>query len=119
MKKLIMVLSLMLGGIAFVNAQEQQDTTKSEPTIQTTTQDQDRQIIQVSELPESVKASLESQDYSGWAVSAAYRSSQKDFSDETKSMEVYVIEMKNGTETKTVRFDKDGKKLEDEKKDQK
>jgi hypothetical protein len=28
--------------------------------------------------------------------------------------EIYIVELKNGAQTKTVRFDKDGKKLEDE-----
>jgi hypothetical protein len=30
------------------------------------------------------------------------------------SQEIYIVELKNGAQTKTVKFDKDGKKLEDE-----
>jgi uncharacterized membrane protein (UPF0127 family) len=115
MKKLMLALFLMFGGIAVVNAQ---DTTAT-PTQTTPTQDQERTQIQISELPEAVTTALESQDYSGWTVASAYRSTQKDSSDETKSMEVYVVELKNGAETKSVRFDKDGNKLDDEGKDKK
>src|SRR5688572_21127771 len=107
MKKLMLVIGLMFGGIALVNAQEQ-DTTSTTPTQTesqtTTTQDQDRQKIEVRELPEAIRTSLETQDYQGWVVSSAYRSSQTDASDETKSMELYIVELKNGAETKTVKF---------------
>jgi hypothetical protein len=111
MKKLMLAICLLFGGVAVVNAQ--QDTTSTPTKTQTATQDKDRQQIQVSELPEAVRTSLQTQDYQGWAISAAYRSTQTDASDETKSMEVYVVELKNGAETKTAKFDKDGKKLDD------
>lgn len=110
-------LCLLLGGAALVNAQNQ-DTTKTQPQSQTQqADDQDRTQIQVSELPQAIKTSLESTDYSGWTINTAYRSTQSDKVDETKSMEVYVVELKNGPDIKTVRFDKDGNKQEDEKKD--
>ena len=114
MKKLMLAVFLMFGALAVVNAQDTTATETPNQTPTTTTQDQgqDRQQIQVGELPEAVSAALESQDYSGWTVATAYRSTQKDSSDESKSMEVYVVELKNGAETKTVRFDKDGNKLE-------
>jgi hypothetical protein len=116
MKKLMLSLCLLLGGAALVNAQNQ-DTTQAQPQTQQTqpTDDQDRTQIQVSELPQPIKTSLESADYSGWTINTAYRSTQKDKVDETKSMEVYVVELKNGPDIKTARFDKDGNKLEDEK----
>jgi hypothetical protein len=120
MKKLMLAVVLMFGAVAFVNAQDSTATDKTNQTqTQTTTQDQERTQIQISELPEAISTSLESQDYSGWTVASAYRSTQKDSSDETKSMEVYVVELKNGAESKTVRFDKDGNKLDDDGKDDK
>jgi hypothetical protein len=112
MKKLMLALFLMFGGIAVVNAQDSTAT----PT-QTPPQQEERTQIQINELPEAITTSLQSQDYSGWTVASAFRTTQKDASDETKSMEVYVVELKNGAETKSVRFDKDGKKLDDEGKD--
>jgi hypothetical protein len=111
MKKLMLALLLMIGGIAVVNAQ---DTTNMQTQNPTVTQDQDRTQIQVSELPEAVQTALASQDYSGWTVATAYRTTQKDTSDETKSMEVYAVELKNGAEVKTVKFDKDGNRIEDD-----
>jgi hypothetical protein len=120
MKKLMLAMFLMFGGIAVVNAQDSTSTqTPTQTPTQATPQDQERTQIQVTELPEAIQTSLQSQDFSGWTVATAYRGTQKDASDETKSMEVYVVDLKNGAETKTVRFDKDGKKLDDEKKDQK
>jgi hypothetical protein len=116
MKKLMLAMFLMFGGIAVVNAQD--STSTQTPTQQAPTQEEHTQI-QITELPAAIQTSLQSQDYSGWTVATAYRGTQKDSSDETKSMEVYVVDLKNGAETKTVRFDKDGKKLDDEKKDQK
>jgi hypothetical protein len=118
MKKLMLAAFLLFGGIAFVNAQEKDSTQVQPPTEQTPTQDQDRQQIQVSELPQAIKTSLESTDFTGWNISQAYRSTQKDASDETKSMEIYIVELKNGADTKSVKFDKDGNKI-DQKKDEK
>lgn len=118
MKKLMLAMFLMFGGIAVINAQDSTSTPTPTQTP-TTAQDQERTKIQIAELPEAVQTSLQSQDFSGWTVATAYRSTQKDSSDETKSMEIYVVDLKNGAETKTVKFDKDGKKLDDEKKDQK
>jgi hypothetical protein len=121
MKKLMLAACLMFGGAAFVNAQEQttpQDQTatptETQPTQDQTTQDQDKgQEISASELPEGVTASLESQDYSGWTVGSAHKKT-----DASKdNMEVYVVELKRGTETKKVKFDKDGNKLDEKAKD--
>ena len=121
MKKLMLAFCLLFAGVAFVNAQ---DTTQTQSPTQPAMEqsgDQDRQLIQASELPEAVRTSLQSQDFSGWTVSQAYRSTHTDANDETKSMEAYVVELRNGAETKTVKFDKDGNELEneDQKEDQK
>ena len=118
MKKLMLALCLFVGGIAVVNAQ---DTTQTQQPAQPMEQpadqasDQDRQPIQTAELPEAVRTSLQSQDFSGWTVAQAYRGTHTDTSDETKSMEVYIVELRNGAETKTVKFDKDGNKLDKDK----
>lgn len=110
MKKIMLAVCLMFAGAAFVNAQEQDQSTK--PTQTQPTQDQDGQEIAISELPDAVTASLESQDYSGWTVGTAYKKT-----DASKdNMEVYVVELKRGTETKKVKFDKDGNKLDHDKK---
>jgi hypothetical protein len=86
-------------------------------------QDQEGEKIEVSELPASVQTKLQSTDYQGWVVVSARK---KMWSDPTNaqaaSKEVYVIEAKNGAETKKLKFDKDGNEIEhdkDKKDDQK
>jgi hypothetical protein len=123
MKKLLLSIGLLVGGVAFVNAQ---DTTSVQPQPQmqeqsATSQDQQREQIQVSDLPDPVKRAIESQDYQGWTVSAAYRSSMSETDtqgDASKAgQELYILDLRNGAETKTVKFDKDGNKLDKEKSD--
>ena len=110
MKKLLLAVCLMFGGATLVSAQE------TDPAAQTPTQTQDQdqgQQIAISELPEAVTAKLESQDFAGWTVGNAYKKTDEN------NMEIYVVEMKQGTETKKVKFDKDGNKLDkDKNKDQ-
>jgi hypothetical protein len=108
MKKLMLAVCLMFGSATFVAAQEQTPPSQT-PTAQD--QDQDRQQISVSELPEGVTAKLESQDYSGWTVGNAYKKM-----DDSQN-EVYIVEMRQGTETKKVKFDKDGNLIEKHDKD--
>jgi len=126
MKKVMFALCFMLGGIVVVSAQETQDTTSNQYRPETPTQypqDQDRERIQSTELPDAVKRSLEGQEYRGWLVNGAYISKsttdQSQIESDTTSTdvnqqgkEIYIVELKNGAETKTVRFDKDGKKIE-------
>lgn len=116
MKKLMLALCMLFGGVAFVNAQNQDQST---PSAQTETMDQDRQPIQASELPEAVRTQLQSADYSGWTVAQAYKGTLTDAADQTKSQEVYIVELRNGAETKAVTFDKDGNSLDKEQEDQK
>ena len=111
MKKLMLAASLIFGGAAFANAQAQDQATTPAQTETTQDQDKDRQEVAISELPEAVKTSLESQDFAGWTVGTAYKKTDaaKD------NMEIYIVELKRGTETKKVKFDKDGNKLDDDK----
>jgi hypothetical protein len=132
MKKLMFAFCFMFGGLVAVNAQDTTSTSQQNPQYPTSTQqeDQDREKINSRDLPDAVKRSLEAQDYRGWLVNAAYKT--KGVSDQSDStslnqsdttavtgdtgaygQEVYVVELKNGAQTKTVRFDKDGKKLDD------
>ncbi|MBT1699689.1 hypothetical protein KK083_22570 [Fulvivirgaceae bacterium PWU4] len=139
MKKVMLAFCLLLGGIV-TYAQQQDSTSRDQqqsqyPTMQG--QDQDREKINSRDLPDAIKRSLEGQEYRGWLVNAAYKSkgtSDMNQSDTTSSsssgqqdttsvsgntgntgayaQEMYVVELKNGAQTKTVRFDKDGKKLD-------
>lgn len=116
-------------------AQQQDSTSRDQQQTQypATMQDQDRERINSRDLPDAIKRSLEGQEYRGWLVNAAYKTkgtsdmSQDDTTSSSSSgqqdttsvsgntgayaQEMYVVELKNGAQTKTVRFDKDGKKL--------
>ncbi|MEO5603025.1 MAG: hypothetical protein ABIR06_19040 [Cyclobacteriaceae bacterium] len=155
MKKIMFALCLMGGSVVLVNAQDTQDTTSTQYKTETPAsqdgqsknqdalgqnQDQERERIQSTELPDAVKRSLEGQEYRGWLINGAYKgkgvadaSSSSMESDSTSTdanktettkeegdkdsmgaqgEEIYIVELKNGAQTKTINFDKDGKKME-------
>ena len=88
----------LLGSVAFVSAGA------IKYNYQTPAAQQDEKVkIKPEELPEAVKKALEMQDYRGWLVDAAYKDTAKD---------TYEVHLKNGAETKIVKFNKDGKKVE-------
>lgn len=105
MKKLLLAVCLMVGGATLVSAQN--DPAATPTPSQTQTQDQDdKQQISVSELPDAVTAKLEGQDFTGWTVGTAYKKM------DDANQEIYIVELKQGTETKKVKFDKDGNEVE-------
>jgi hypothetical protein len=55
--------------------------------------------IKKEELPEAVRKTLEGDAFKGWTVGNSYK---------TKGGE-YEVELKKGTSTQTIKFDKDGK----------
>jgi len=142
MKKIMFALCFVFGGIVTVAAQERQDTTSNQYRTETQSQypqdaqaqDQDRERIQATELPDEVKRSLEGEEYRGWLISGAFKSKgsadQSSMESDTTSAntdannqartnatgteeeEVYIVELKNGAETKTLRFDSKGQKVE-------
>ncbi len=109
MKKVLFAFAAMLGSVAFVNAQdaatpapEESNKLKTEAAAPADQQDE-KVKIKSEELPAPVKKALETQDYRGWLIDAAYKYS---------ATETYEVSLKNGAETKVVKFDKDGKKVE-------
>ncbi|MBL0741307.1 hypothetical protein [Chryseolinea lacunae] len=100
MKKVMFAFAAMVGSVAFVNAQTATESNNA-VAAPTEVQQTEKTKIKSEELPEAVKKSLEAQEYRGWMISTAY-----------KAGDVYEIELKNGAETKTVKFNKDGKKVE-------
>lgn len=124
MKKVMFALCFMVGGIVAVTAQDQSQSTMGQ---------QDRERIQVTELPDEVKRSLEGQEYRGWLISGAFKAQHDQSSSEsdptstdatsqenaenanateTEKQEHFIVELKNGAETKTVRFDSEGEIVE-------
>ncbi len=112
MKKLMFASLALLGSVALVNAQEAQPQGSNQATEAVTpapapqdqapaAQDQDDKTkIKSEELPEAVKKALEAQEYRGWLIDGAYH---------VKASDSYEVQLKNGAETKTVKFSKDGK----------
>ena len=113
MKKLMFASLALLGSVALANAQEATPTQEStqateapapapatEAVAPASADQDDKTKIKSEELPEAVKKSLEAQEYRGWLIDAAYH---------VKSTDSYEVELKNGAETKTVKFDKEGK----------
>lgn len=106
-----------------VNAQQTQDTTsnqyRTESQMPQDAAQQGRERIQATDLPEDVKKSLEGEDYRGWLISGAFKaqgsaSAQPGDANATGAQgeEVYLVEMKNGAETKTVAFNNSGEIIE-------
>ena len=110
MKKLMLAVCLLFGGATLVSAQQIDPLAMLSQSQSTDTQDQDKgQQISVSQLPDGVTAKLESQDYSGWTIGNAYKKTDN----AQAGKETYTVELKKGTETKSVRFDKDGNEMGD------
>jgi len=125
MKKLMFASLALLGSVALANAQEATPQESNKATEAVTpapapeavtpapteaapaeqaapaAQDQDDKAkIKSEELPDAVKKALEAQEYRGWLIDAAFH---------VKSTDSYEVQLKNGAETKTVKFTKDGK----------
>jgi hypothetical protein len=67
------------------------------------TVDDQKVKIKPEELPDAVKTALKGQDYTGWEINSAYKFSESG---------TYEVELKKAAETKTVKFDKDGKAID-------
>ena len=62
-------------------------------------QQEEKSKIKKEELPEAARKTLEGDAFKGWAIANAYK---------LKNGE-YEVELKKGTNTQSVKFDKDGK----------
>ncbi len=101
MKSLIFTIVSLFAVSGMAWAQEPQ---QPKDTVQTQSQPQQNLTqIKVGELPPAVQASIQSPEYSGWQINSAY-------TNEDKSR--YFVEMKKGTEMKSMAFDKDGKPID-------
>jgi hypothetical protein len=104
MKKLMFASLALLGSVAFVNAQDAATPAPAPAATAAPAADQeDKAKIKSEELPEAVKKALEAQEYRGWLINGATH---------VKSTDTYEVELKNGAETKVVKFSKDGKVAE-------
>jgi hypothetical protein len=104
MKKLVFAMLAFGASVVAVQAQDAPAPESATPSTSAVATQDDKVKIKAEELPEAVKKSLEAQEYKGWLINAAYH---------VKSTDSYEVELKNGAETKTFKFDKEGKKKED------
>lgn len=101
---------MTLGAAAALQAQDTTATQKSD-RYQTPAQGNqdsytDKDAISEGDLPSAIQTTLKSGEYSGWTVSKAYRKTKD-------GQPVYTLELKNGSETKKVKMDAQGKVLKE------
>lgn len=113
MKKVMMIAAGMLFGVAAVQAQDTTSFKKSDSaSIQQPTQQpgsiklKDMTALQSTEIPAALRETLQAPQYKGWdaATSKIYRNQTSD---------LYVVQIQDGTMTKSYRFDKEGKPIND------
>jgi hypothetical protein len=109
MKKLLFASAFALLGSVAVMAQD--SAAVSPQTAPATEQSGDQgQAITASELPAPIQTALQGQDYSGWTVASATKK-------EKEGKTIYAVELKNGAETKKVKFDAEGNMLKEKDKE--
>lgn len=114
MKNIMIIASAMLlGGAVAVQAQDttsfkkQDSTNVQQPSSQQpSTQLKDMTVLKSTEIPANLRETLQAPQYSGWdsSTSKIYRNQTSD---------LYVVQIQDGTMTKTYRFDKNGKPIND------
>jgi hypothetical protein len=78
-------------------------------------QESGREKIQTRDLPEAIKESLKSQEYTGWTIDAAYKARMHDSSSpESEGTVIYIVELKRREEKVIIRFDRGGRRLDDD-----
>jgi uncharacterized protein (DUF1919 family) len=99
MKKLIVAVAMLVvvsGTLPMVQAMSSD--------LKISTHQADEKVkVKVEDLPEEVKATLATEPYKAWKAETAYLNKTKDH---------YEIEVKKGTEKRTLKFSKDGKAVE-------
>jgi hypothetical protein len=98
MKKLIVAVAMLVvvsGTLPMVQAMG--------TDVVSTSQADEKVKVKLEDLPEVVKTTLAGDPYSGWKAETAYLNKTKDH---------YEIEVKKGTEKRTVKISKDGKAVE-------
>jgi hypothetical protein len=100
MKKVFFAALATVVSVSFMNAQGVASTDNS---VTTSLVQEEKVKIKTAELPETIKATLSGEDYKGWTADTAYQ---------FKTSGQYEVTLKKGTETKTIKFDKDGNKID-------
>ncbi len=101
----------IIAGLSVVTALAANTTSGASPIQKVSAmhqEDESRLQIKPEELPEAVKKTLEEDKYKGWEISSVYWVKSK--------MEYYEVLMVKETASKTFKFDKEGKAVEEVKK---
>lgn len=103
MKKIMIIAGMLTFGVVAANAQEQKETPteQQQPSVQL----KDMTVLKSTEIPAALRETLQAAQYKGWdaATSKIYRSPDG---------ALYVVQIADGNGTKTFRFDKNGKPVE-------
>lgn len=95
MKKQIFLSAILLSACSLVASAQTQPASDA---VKTENAAQERTEVKAENLPDPIKKTLAGDEYKGWEISKAY-----------VAKEIYEVELKKGTETKTFKFDKEGK----------
>jgi hypothetical protein len=105
MKKLVIgSMILFSAGIATAKAETASVSSGNMPASLVRCIVQDSTPVQASDLPDAIKTKLANGHFKQWTVSSAFLF--------TGSTEYYEINLVNGTETKTIKLDQNGKRVE-------
>lgn len=99
MKKLIVAVSMLVLGAGTVSTAVAKEASSATTILQA----DEKVKVKVEELPEAIKTTLASEPYSAWKAETALLNKTKDY---------YEIEVKKGTEKRTIKLSKDGKAVE-------
>ena len=111
MKKVLFACILSLGTVAVLQAQDSTATQSDryQTEAQQPSQDKDKgqgDAIAATDLPAAIQDKIKGQDYTGWTVAKAFKKAKD-------GKTTYSVDLTNGTETKTVKFDEQGNVLKD------
>ncbi len=99
MKKLIVAVAMLVVGSGVLPMVQAMDT----HLVVLTEQADEKVKMKMEDLPEAVKTTLTTEPYNGWKAETVYLNKTKDH---------YEIEVKKGTEKRTLKISKDGKAVE-------
>jgi len=99
MKKVIFAIVAGVMSVGAVQVAKAQAAPKATETAQT----DEKVKIKVEELPDAIKTALGGDAYKGWSANSAFYNKTKD---------IYEVDVKKGTEAKTLKFTKDGSIVE-------
>jgi hypothetical protein len=111
MRKLIFIAAIVAGSAMTAQGQEVSKDSAGVTTVHSTTEKAPSNAMQdgfaqieTADLPTAVKKALESPKYKGWIINVASYN---------KKTDRYAVELKNGADTKKLKFNKEGEVLND------